>query len=398
MTDRTRVLPPFAILVAISAIGPLSLNIFIPSMPGLQDEFGIPYGKAQLTLTLFLIGMAVCQLIYGPISDRVGRRPMLLGGMAVFVVASVLAALAPSIEVLIGARLLQALGGAAGIVLARAMVRDVFDRDKSASVISYITMAFVVAPMVAPVLGGFIEVIAGWRYDFWLLALLGAAVLAAAWLRLPETLVRRDGAPNAVGLVAGAMHLAGIARFRSYTLTLAFTSAVFFAFLGGAPHIMVDVLHRTPMEYGMWFVLISSGYMLGNFLSGRFTQRVGIDRMMLMGCGVTTLGGLLCLAAAALGFLSPPTLFVPMAFAALGNGLTIPNGTAGAISVDARLTGAAAGWAGFVQMACGAAASQLVGTLQEDFPFSVFWCMSAASILALAIHLGALRRKRLARS
>jgi DHA1 family bicyclomycin/chloramphenicol resistance-like MFS transporter len=152
------------------------------------------------------------------------------------------------------------------------------------------------------------------------------------------------------------------------------------------------------MEYGMWFVLISSGYMLGNFLSGRFTQRLGIDRMMLMGCGVTTLGGLLCLAAAALGFLSPPTLFVPMAFAALGNGLTIPNGTAGAISVDARLTGAAAGWAGFVQMACGAAASQLVGTLQEDFPFSVFWCMSAASILALAIHLGALRRKRLATS
>ncbi|RPH68265.1 MAG: MFS transporter, partial [Hyphomicrobiales bacterium] len=168
MNDRTRVLPPFAILVAISAIGPLSLNIFIPSMPGLQDEFGIPYGKAQLTLTLFLIGMAVCQLIYGPISDRVGRRPMLLGGMAVFVLASVLAALAPSIEVLIGARLLQALGGAAGIVLARAMVRDVFDRDKSASVISYITMAFVVAPMVAPVLGGFIEAIAGWRYDFWL--------------------------------------------------------------------------------------------------------------------------------------------------------------------------------------------------------------------------------------
>ena len=173
MQQLEPVRPSFAILVAISAIGPLALNIFIPSMPGLQAEFGVSYGMAQLTLTLYLIGMAVCQLIYGPLSDRHGRRPMLLGGLAVFVVASLAAAVAPSIKVLIAARLLQAIGGAAGIVLARAMVRDVFERDKSASVISYITMACVVAPMVAPVLGGFIDKVSGWRMDFWLLAAIG---------------------------------------------------------------------------------------------------------------------------------------------------------------------------------------------------------------------------------
>lgn len=390
MSEPPRVLPPFAILVAMSAVGPMALNIFIPSMPGLQKEFGIPYGTAQLTLTLFLIGMAVCQLIYGPLSDRVGRRPMLLGGFAVFVVASILAALAPTIELLIGARLLQALGGAAGIVLARAMVRDVFDRDKAASVISYITMAFVVAPMVAPVLGGFIDRMAGWRLDFWLLAGAGALVLAASWFHLPETHdVRSRG--GAAGLVTGAWHLAGLPRFRSYALTLAFTSTVFFAFLGGAPHIMVDVLKRTPLEYGMWFFMVSSGYMLGNFLSGRYTQRAGIDRMMLMGCIVTMIGGMMCLAAALSGLLMPATLFVPMAFAALGNGLTIPNGTTGAISVDPRLTGAAAGWSGFIQMAFGAAASQLVGSLQDHWPSAVFWFMAAGSVLALLVHLAALR-------
>jgi len=387
MTDSdTRILPPFAILVAVSAVGPLALNIFIPSMPGLQREFAISYGEAQLTLTLFLVGMAVCQLIYGPLSDRFGRRPMLLGGLAVFVVASLVAALAPSIAVLIAARLLQALGGAAGVVLARAMVRDVFDRAKAASVISYITMAFVVAPMVAPVLGGVIDRYAGWRTDFWLLAALGGLVLAACWFHLPETHTARLGTANATGLFEAAFHLFGMPRFRSYTLTLAFASTVFFAFLGGAPHIMVDMLHRTPMEYGLWFFMVSAGYMLGNYVSGRFTQSVGIDRMILYGNGITLIGGALCLAAALTGFLAPATLFVPMAFAALGNGLTIPNGTAGAISIDPRFTGSAAGWSGFAQMACGAAASQLVGSLQDGWPFAVFWFMAAASILALASH------------
>lgn len=283
MLAPSPVRPSFAILVAISTVGPLALNIFMPSMPGLQAEFRVPYGTVQLTLTLFLIGMAVCQLIYGPASDRVGRRPMLLGGLAVFVVASFLAAIAPTIELLVAARLLQALGGAAGIVLARTMVRDVFDRETSASVISYITMAFVVAPMVAPALGGFLDTLAGWRASFWLLAVFGAAVLAAAWFKLPETHINRGEAGGAMGLLGGALTLFAMQRFRSYVLTLSFTSAVFFAFLGGAPHIMVDVLQRTPMEYGLWFVLISGGYMLGNLFSGRYTMRLGIDRMVFWG-------------------------------------------------------------------------------------------------------------------
>ena len=383
--------PSYAILVAISAIGPLALNLFMPSMPGLQREFGVSYGVAQLTLTLYLIGMAVCQLVYGPISDRVGRRPMLLFGMALFVAASLMAALAPSIHVLIAARLLQAVGGAAGVVLARAMVRDVFDRETSASVISYITMAFVVAPMVAPAIGGYIDVHGGWRMGFWVLSGLGAAVLAAAWRFLPETHVNREGPGHGFSLLSGAARLFALPRFRGYTLVLAFTSSVFFAFLGGAPHIMMNVLHRTPMEYGLWFASVSAGYMAGNFLSGRYTKAVGLDRMILIGAGVTLAGGLLCFAAAVTGLLSPVTLFLPMCLAAIGNGLTIPNGTAGAISVDQRLTGAAAGWSGFSQMACGAAASQLVGSLQDGWPFAVFWFMAATSLLALLFHLAALR-------
>ncbi len=261
------------------------------------------------------------------------------------------------------------------------MVRDVFTREKSASMISYITMAFVVAPMIAPVLGGFLEQYASWRVGFWLLAGFGAIVLTAAWFTLPETHVARGTDPQ--NFFRNAGHLFVLRRFRAYTLTLGFTSCVFFAFLGGAPHIMMDVLKRTPMEYGLWFVSISVAYMAGNFLSGRYTIKFGIDRMILAGCLVTVCGGFLCLAAAVSGFLAPATLFLPMSLAAFGNGLTIPNGTAGAISVDARMTGAAAGWSGFTQMAFGSAASQLVGSMQTGWPLAVFWFRAAASILAL---------------
>jgi DHA1 family bicyclomycin/chloramphenicol resistance-like MFS transporter len=310
-----------------------------------------------------------------------------------FVLASLLAAMAPNIEMLIAARLVQAVGGAAGIVLARAMVRDVYEREKSASVIAYVTMAFVVAPMVAPVIGGVLDKTAGWRASFWLLAILGAGVLVASWRALPETNPGNSGG-NGFNLATGAIHLFKLKRFRGYAATLALSSSVFFAFLGGAPHVMMDVLQRTPLEYGLWFIIISLGYMCGNFLSGRYAERFGIDWLMLAGNAFTLVGGILCLAAAISGFLTPATLFVPMAFAAFGNGLTIPNGTAGAISVDPRLTGAAAGWSGFTQMACSAAASQLVGSLQDGWSNAVFWFMAGASVLAIMVHGQAMRSSR----
>lgn len=384
--------PPFFILVAVSAIGPLALNIFMPSMPGLQVTFGVSYGTVQLTLTLYLIGLGVCQLFYGPLSDRYGRRPLLLAGLTLFVIASIASALATTIETLIAARLVQALGGASGIVLSRAIVRDLYQGENAASVLGYITMAWVLAPMIAPTIGGYLDQFWGFRASFVLLALIATLILAIAWFTLHETNInrRRDGR------LWQSSHYGRIfasAQFRGYALTLAFASAVFFTFLAFAPFVTVNVMGRSTVEYGLWFILVSLGYMLGNFLSGRYSVLIGNDRMVLFGNLMTLAGASLCLLFPLLGFLTPMALFAPMLLCALGNGLTIPNGTVRAISIDPMLVGTAAGLLGFFQMGMSAMISQTVGALQDHHLMIGYWTLAICALLGVLTHLAIMPKR-----
>ncbi|MGO1118976.1 multidrug effflux MFS transporter [Rhodovibrionaceae bacterium A322] len=380
--DSVRPRPHIAILVAISAIGPLALNIFIPSMPGLQQEFSVDYSSVQLTLTLYLIGLAVSQLFYGPLSDRYGRRPALLCGLALFVVASFAATLAPTIEWLIVTRIFQAVGGASGLVLSRAIVRDLYERDKAASVIGYITMAWVLAPMLAPTIGGLLELLLDWRGGFYLVALAGAGVWLAALRWLHETHHNRTGGEGLLGLLSSYGLLMKNSSFWVFTATLSFSSCAFFSFLGGVPYVMMEVLGETPLAYGLWFGLTAIGYMAGNGIAGRFSQQLGGDRMVFLGTGASFLGALAMLVSLWTGELTPATIFIPMFFVALGNGMSIPNGVAGAVSVMPAIAGAAAGLAGFLQTAIGAVGSQSVGYLQGDSPFVVFYVMGAFTLAA----------------
>ncbi|WP_375594241.1 multidrug effflux MFS transporter [Algihabitans albus] len=383
--------PSLLILVAVSAIGPLALNLFVPSMPGLQAAFGIPYATAQLTLTLYLIGLAAAQLIYGPLSDRFGRRPTLIAGLWLFVAGSLAAAVAPSIELLIAARMAQALGGAAGIVLARAIVRDLYGREKAASMIGYITMAWVLAPMIAPVVGGLLDQAFDWRAGFWLLAAAGVAVVLSCHVYLHETHHDRSLGGGWRGLLEGYRWLLRRPRFNAYALTTGFTSSVFFSFLAGAPYVMVEVLGRSPVEYGLWFILSSLGYMTGNGLAGRFSERLGVERMIALGTILAFLGAATALGLFLAGALAPWALFVPMLLVAVGNGLAIPNGIAGAVSVNPRLAGTAAGLAGFLQLGLGAATSQSVGLLQGIEPYAVVYVMTAGALIAVLVHQVAIR-------
>ncbi|MBC8242374.1 MAG: multidrug effflux MFS transporter [Alphaproteobacteria bacterium] len=388
--------PPLIILIAITAVGPLAVNIFLPSMPGMAAEMKTDYATVQLTLSLYLAGLSVAQLLYGPLSDRFGRRPLMLTGLSIFLAGSLICAMAPTITVLIAGRVLQAIGGCAGVVLGRAMVRDMYDRDRSASMIAYITMAMVVAPMLAPIIGGVMDVWLGWRYSFVFVLVVGSLVMLACLLVLAET----HGPARRQAIIDARIKFTGLFRvpaFYGYTFQLSFASAAFFGFLGGAPYVVVDLMGYPPSTFGFYFLIVSIFYMGGNFTAARVSTRLGTDRMISLGTAISLTGaGVLIMVYLGDG-LVPLTLFGCMGVIALGNGISIPNGVAGAISVDPRQAGAAAGISGFTQMAFGALATMLVGNLLVDTATPLIAVVAAATAISFAIQWARVGQRWMAR-
>ncbi|MCB1509134.1 MAG: multidrug effflux MFS transporter [Hyphomicrobiaceae bacterium] len=378
---------PILLLVMASAVGPLSLNIFVPSMPGLAEYFSTNDATVQLTLTVFLVAIAVSQLFIGPLSDRFGRRRVLIGGLTLFVMASLAARLAPDIGSLITARAFQGIGGATGIVLSRAIVRDLYGRDRAASMIGYVTMGMAIAPMLGPSIGGFLDGSFGWQSSFDLIVVLGSAVFVAVILRLPETNPRAGQRVPLAAFVASHRDLAGQMLFWSYALVGAAGAAIFFSFLGGAPFITQRLMGLTPFEYGLYFALVAGGYGFGNLLSGRFAEHHGPDRMILAGNLVAIAAVAAMGLVAASGVIHPLTIFVPMSICAFSNGLVLPSALASAVSVRPDLAGAASGLAGALQMGTGALASAIVGALIHHGLFALVAMMAVAALLsAVAGH------------
>ena len=376
----------FAIIIAATALGPLSLNIFVPSMPGLQHAFGVNYGTAQLTLIFYMIGLAGAQLVHGPLSDRFGRRPVMIAGLSLHLVGSVGCLIAPTITVLIGARLVQAVGGCVGMVVGRAIIRDLFDRRRTASLLAYVTMAMVAAPMVAPALGGLLDVWQGWRASFIFVLVCGVLVAIAVVRWLPETL--HPSAPiGGIATIPGDFaRLLRIRRFCGYGFQIACTSVTFFTFVGAAPYVTVELLGGTPSDYGLFFMPIAGSYMCANFLSARITMRVGVDRMISIGCMVILLATGTQFALIASGHVSLPVMFGCMAACSFGHGFAIPNGLAGAVSVDPNRAGSAAGLSGALQMGAGALSSFIVGFMLDDSALPMAAMIFLGGIGSLGFH------------
>jgi MFS transporter, DHA1 family, multidrug resistance protein len=380
-----------ALLAAITALAPFSLQIFLPALPAIQASFAVTPGIVQLALSLSIMANAVANLAYGPVSDRFGRRPVLLVGLAAFIAGSLGCALAPSIELLIVARIVQSIGGAAGMVLARAIVRDLYDRERSASIIAYLTMAMVVAPMLAPTIGAVMLDLASWRAIFYLSTGIGVVLIWPIVVTLAET--RPPEARRLGGPLAGAGALLRSGLFWSYVLQSTFGISVFFAFIAGAPYFMIDMLGRSATEYGLWFILVSAAFMAGNLVAGRFSGKIGLDRMVLAGSLFAVAGATLALVLLLGGAWTPLALFGPTMAVALGNGLSVPNAQAGAVSVNPLLAGTASGIAGFCQMFVAALVSQAVGMLQNGTPYPMAGFMAGSAVLSF---LGFVLPRRLA--
>jgi DHA1 family bicyclomycin/chloramphenicol resistance-like MFS transporter len=386
--------PPIAfllVLVAVTALGPMAMQIFIPAIPAIQAGFAVPAGTAQLTFSLSTFAMAVATLGYGPVSDRFGRKPVIIAGLIVFIAGSLVCLAAPGIGWLILGRIVQAAGGAAGFVLARAIVRDLYGRDKSAEMIAYLTVAMVVVPMVSPAVGGFLTDQLGWRAIFVVGTLIGAGTLVAVIVRLTET---ARMAPGSTGMLRGMRLLVAMPAFQGYALLGAFSMSLFFAFLAGAPFVVVQVLGRPATEYGLMFVLVSGAFMVGNLIAARVSARVGLDRMILIGAALIVagmVGEILAILTLGLGLL---TLFLPMTVIAFAQGLAMPNIQAGAVSVAPQLAGAASGLSGFLQMTMAAVFAQVVGVLQDGtvWPTLLAMLLCAAGLMASVLYVMAASR------
>lgn len=397
MTAGQVAAPHLVTLVMAAAMGSLAMNIFLPSLPGMAHHFGSDYAVMQLAVSLYLAATALLQLFIGPASDRFGRRPVMLTCFAIFLVGTLAAVYAPTVEALLACRLLQAFSSA-GMAISRAVVRDTVGTAEAASQLGYITMGMSVVPMIGPMIGGFLDELYGWQASFWLTLAFGAVVFVIVLADLGET--NRDRSESLAAQFRAYPQLLGSPRFWGYSLTAAFTTGAFFAFIGGGPFVASEMLYLTPSQYGFYFGIISLGYMFGNFLSGRYAGRIGINRMMLSGNVVAAAGMLLAIILFGTGVHHPLSLFGPVFFTGVGNGLTLPSANAGIVSVKPQLAGSASGLGGALQIGGGAALSVLAGALltPQTGPFPLLWVMLLSSVAAAfctfyVIHVA--RRERL---
>jgi MFS transporter, DHA1 family, multidrug resistance protein len=370
------------LLVALSMLGPLTLNILVPSIPTLPEALDTTKETAQLTLSLYLFGMALSQLVLGPLADRFGRRPIVLMALVTYVLASLAAHFAPTIEVLILARTIQSFGATAGLTLGRTMIRDQYEQSAAASMIGYVTMAMVIAPMVSPLLGATIDERFGWRAIMGFCAMLGILSFALAWLNLPETRPATLVAATTRQVIRRTFALLGNRRYMAYWGASAFCSALFFGFLGTAPHLMIDVMGYTKTQYGWFFMSLSLGYMIGNFVSARNARTLGIDRLIFWGNVAGIVGSVAILIPAMLGLLHPLALFGPAMIMSFGNGLVLPNAIAGGIGVDPKAAGAGSGLMGFGQVGVGAVLSFVAAAYSKETALPLALMMLVCALVA----------------
>lgn len=377
---RAEQLSVIAFLTMVVALGPISTDLYLPSLPAIGEAFGTGTSEVQLTLSVFLVGFAVSQLIYGPLSDRYGRRPVLLLALLIYIAATVACGLAGTIEELIVARFFQALGACAGPVVGRAVVRDVFGRDRSARVLSYMALAMALAPAIGPVIGGYLEMGFGWRANFIALGVFGVLSLVGIWALLPETNLYPD--PTAVRPGKLLSNYASLMRdplYLGYVFLCTFSYAGIFAFISGSSFVMIESLGLSPSDYGLSFMFIVIGYMIGTFVSGRFTIRLGLNRIILIGILFECAGGFIGLALSMSGVLSVEAVVGPVTLFLLGTGLTMPNSIAGAVGPYPRMAGAASALLGFTQMTVAAAVGIAVGHYSSGTAIGM---MAAKAILA----------------
>jgi DHA1 family bicyclomycin/chloramphenicol resistance-like MFS transporter len=362
-----------------------SIGIYVPSMPHIAEEFAVPLGTVQFSLTTFLVGNALAQPFAGALSDRYGRRRIMLAGMLVWLAGNVGAALAPGAEALIAARFVQAMGTAVGLAVSRAMVGDMFDRANGSRAMSYVVLANAIGPLLSPTVGGLIDVTLGWRYGFGLLAVASAAMFVLTLRLLPET-VKPQANPGPVlrTMFASQGALLRQPGFWGFALVNLGLFGSYFMFNTAGPAIFVRGMGVSAPGFGLMIMALTASFIFGSFLSGRFGMRVGIEGMIDRGTALSALAGLLSLGLVLLlPHSTPLTMLLPMLVFSVGQGLCQANALTGATKIDVRRAGAAAGLIGSLQIFGGTLGTLTVIAIPADTPLSFAVPFCAALLLTL---------------
>jgi len=386
--------PHIVTLTFLAAIPALSMTIFLPSLPNMTDWFQTSYQLMQLSVPAYLLVNALLHIVIGPLSDRYGRRTLVLWTVIIFLMATVGCMLAPTVEIFLLFRMLQSVI-AGGLVLSRAIIRDIHPPAQAASMIGYVTMGMALAPMLGPMLGGTLDRLFGWQASFALLVFLGLVLLVLIVLDLGET------APGAytsfLSQIRAYPELFRSRRFWAFSLASCFASGTFFAYLGGAPFVGSHVFRLSAAQVGFYFGMAAFGYMIGNYLSGRYSMRFGLNRMMLSGALTCMLGPLGALGCHLLGVGHPLGFFGFAILIGIGNGQLMPNAMAGMLSVRPHLAGTASGIGGAIMIGGGALLASLAGGLltATTGPAPLILIMLASAVMALLIVLLLTRMDRL---
>ena len=365
----------------------MALNGVLPATGVIMLELSTKYETAQLVLTVFLLANLVSQLLMGPLADQHGRRPIMLINLLIFIVGSLICYLATSIEILLIGRFVQGIGVAACVFLPRTVVRDIYSAGKAASMIGYMTTAMMVAPLFGPALGGWITDTLNWRYMYSGFALLGCLLFVAAYKFQYETLASKLASAPAASLETkssffqSSLILLKDPQFLSCTLLQAGAVGVYYSFLSGAPYVAIESMGMSASSYGAWFSMVAIGYLSGNFTAGRLSEKLGVQRMILLGQLPFIFG--IALFWLLLPFEHPVALFLPMLILAYSNGMSLPSMITLAMSLRPSLAASASGLAGSAQTAFGVALSLITGLILPSGDYWLFVLITFSGIVAL---------------
>jgi MFS transporter, DHA1 family, multidrug resistance protein len=383
------------VLALLTALGPLSTDMYLPSLPAIAAGLGASTGQAQMTLSAFLLGFAAGQFFYGPISDRIGRKPVLLFGLGLFTIASLICALAPNIETLIGARFLQALGASGPIVLGRAIVRDFYEGARAGRELSRMGTIMGVVPALAPILGGLIAQFSHWRMSFGVMILCGAALAATVLLRLPESIRRKPEAPVSFrSILRGFRVLLGHPGYRTYVGLSMLTYGGLFAFISGSSFVLQGIYRLSELAFAFSFATVVVGFIGGTALAQRLVGPRGLDGTIRLGVASLAAGGALMLVLVWSGVPSSFGITGPMAVYGLGVGLTMPQSMASALMPFPDRAGAASSLLGICQMTFAAILGILLGQNLGASALPLPATIATTGVLALIVFLATGRARK----